>query len=186
MSYQGAHSGAEVDDAVGAGKGTGNGVMVKSGTGAGVRRTITGSTRVDVTNGDGTAGNPTLDLTQTAIDSLALADTSIQPGDPLAVPHTVVSASRSLALTDANDELQVDAAATLTVDADATTSFPRGDKISVLSITTGTVTIDAVAGVTINGVSGGSANLTAQYSAAVLTKLGADAWALNGDHGGVS
>ena len=115
-----------------------------------------------------------------------LADSAVQPGDAVGVPHVVVSSSKTLALTDANTEQQVDAAATLTIPTNGAIAFERGTKIAALSITTGTVTITASAGVTLNGVADGSANLISQYSAAVITKVGTDTWVINGDHGGVA
>ena len=102
------------------------------------------------------------------------------------VPHVVVSSSKTLALTDANTEQQVDAAATLTIPTNGAVEFERGTKIAALSITAGTVTITASAGVTLNGQDAGSASLTGQYSAAVITKVGTDAWVINGDHGEVA
>lgn len=372
MSYQGTHSGAEVDDAIGVAKGTGTGIAVKTGTGAGVRRSIAASARLTITNADGVAGNPALDFAQAVIDSLAnadtahgwgdhslagyvdaagavsaikadaawnatdwdtayswgdhslvgyaldsslsvvgktgsysdltnkpdlsaleevtvysseadfpatgeadkvyiaedtgymyrwngtsytqmtdqtaiwgqisgtladqtdllndlntrdtanrdranhsgtqtlatisdagtsaatdaadyataaqgaLADTAIQPGDSLAVPHVVVSASKTLALSDANTEQQVDAAATLTIPTNATVAFDRGTKVAAVAIAAGTVTITAVAGVTLNGVDGGSTDISAQYKGAVITKIGTDAWMIIGDISGVA
>lgn len=77
-----AHTGAEIDDAVGTAKGATTGIISKTGTGASARRTITGTTdEITVTNGDGVAGNPTLALAAAVTASLALADTATQPGD---------------------------------------------------------------------------------------------------------
>lgn len=80
--YSGAHTGAEVDDGVGVTKGAGTGIVAKTGTGAGSKRTITGTAdEVSVTNGDGVSGDPTLGLAAAAKASLALADSATQPGD---------------------------------------------------------------------------------------------------------
>jgi len=80
--YNSTNTGAEVDDAVGVAKGAGTGLIVKTGTGAGAKRTITGTTdQVTVADGDGVAGNPTLSLPVAVTTSLGLADTAVQPGD---------------------------------------------------------------------------------------------------------
>lgn len=105
---------------------------------------------------------------------------------PGLVPHVVVSASKTFLLSDANSEQQVDAAATLTIPTNALVAYTRGTKISVLSLTAGTVTVDASGGVTLNGTDGGAADVSGQYSGVVLTKVGPDAWVINGDHGGVA
>lgn len=278
MSYQGAHTGAELDDAVGVAKGAGTGLVVKTATGEGVRRSFTASANLALTNGDGVLGDIGLDLSAAVIASLAkadtalqeaalatvattgayadlvdppllgtmageatadytptaglgsaaftdstayataaqgaladsavqpedlgtaattdstayataaqggLADTAVQPGDATAVPYVAVAADKTLALTDANTEQQVEAAAVLTIPTNATAAFARGDKVAILSVTAGAVSVTASAGVTINGVDAGSATLTGQYSGAVITKIGADAWAIAGDIGEV-
>lgn len=94
----------------------------------------------------------------------------------------------TLALTDANDIVTMDNASanTLTVPANASVAFPVGTIISVIQIGAGATTITGATGVTINGVSAGSATLTAQHSAVSLAKIGADTWNLAGDHGGVA
>lgn len=114
-----------------------------------------------------------------------LADSAVQPGDATAVPYVAVTASKTFALTDANTEQQVSAAAVLTIDTEASVAFARGDKLSVLSLTADAVSVTASTGVTINGVDAGSATLTGQYSGAVITKIGADAWVIAGDIGDV-
>lgn len=249
MSYNGAHTGAELDDAVGVAKGAGTGLVIKTATGAGVRRSFTASANLELTNGDGVAGDIGLDLSAAVIASLAkadtalqeaalatvattgayadlvdppllgtmageaaadytptigfgsaaftessayataaqgaLADTAVQPGDATAVPYVAVATDKTFALTDANTEQQVEAAAVLTIPTESAVAFARGDKVSVLSITAGTVSVTAAAGVTLNGVGAGSATLTSQYSGAVITKVGVDAWSIAGDIGDI-
>lgn len=80
--YNSTNTGEEVDDAVGVAKGAGTGLIAKTGTGAGEKRTITGTTdQVTVADGDGVAGNPTISLPVAVTTSLGLADTAVQPGD---------------------------------------------------------------------------------------------------------
>lgn len=79
MAYTGAHTGAEVDDGVGVTKGAGTGLIAKTATGTGAKRTITGTAdQITVTNGDGVSGNPTLALASAITTKLngieALAD----------------------------------------------------------------------------------------------------------------
>jgi hypothetical protein len=108
--------------------------------------------------------------------------------DPLAVPHVVVTASKTFALTDANKEQQVTAAAeaTLTIAADASVDFPRGTKLAVISFTDQTINITAAAGVTLNGVTAGSTTVDGEHGAVVLTKGPADTWKVNGAFTGVT
>lgn len=81
MAYTGAHTGPEVDDAVGTAKGSGTGILVKTGTGSGLRRTlVAGSASINITDGNGVINNPTIDLSAAAKASLGLADTAVQPG----------------------------------------------------------------------------------------------------------
>lgn len=68
--------------------------------------------------------------------------------------------------------------ATVTLPTNATTPQNVGAKFSLLN-TSFTVTVNAAAGVTINGVSGGSFTLP-QYEACILTKVGTDAWIVVG------
>ncbi|MCO5157603.1 MAG: hypothetical protein M9945_12785 [Aquamicrobium sp.] len=63
-----------------------DGMMARTGAGAYASRTITGtSQQIDVTNGDGKSGNPTLALASQVTASLGLADTAVQPNDLAAV-----------------------------------------------------------------------------------------------------
>lgn len=78
------------------------------------------------------------------------------------------------------------AAVTLTVPANASVAFTVGDRIDLVGIGAGLLTITGAVGVTVNGESAGSATLSAQYSAASLLKTATDTWLLIGDHGGVA
>ncbi len=63
--------------------------------------------------------------------------------------------------------------------------FPVGTTILVQGIASGE-TISAVAGVTLNGVDGGSASISDAYGMATLFKDGPDAWTLSGGTGAVA
>lgn len=56
-----------------------------------------------------------------------------------------------------------------------------GSLFTVTRVGTGSVTIEAVAGVTLNGVDGGSAVLARQWSAVTIYKRATNAWAVAGD-----
>lgn len=63
MAYTGNKSGANLDDAVGVVAGSGTGIVVKTGPGAGVRRTLQpGSVRVTITNSNGVDGDIAIDI----------------------------------------------------------------------------------------------------------------------------
>jgi len=68
---------------------------------------------------------------------------------------------------------------TITVPLNSTTAFPIGTKITLIRTNTGTVTIAAVVGVTVNATPG--LLLRAQWSAATLLKRGTNTWLLMGD-----
>jgi hypothetical protein len=77
--YNSAYTGAQIDDAVGSVQGSGSGIVVKTGVGSGAKRQIDGTTNeIEVSNGDGVSGNPTISLSTPVKDSLALADTALQ------------------------------------------------------------------------------------------------------------
>jgi hypothetical protein len=67
----------------------------------------------------------------------------------------------------------------VTVEPDATYSFPIGVQVNLLSIGTATVATAAGAGVTLNGTPG--LLLRAQYSSATLIKRAANTWVIIGD-----
>lgn len=80
--YTGAHTGAEVDDSVGVVKGAGTGMLVKTGTGTGVKRTIVaGSAKLTVSNGSGVSGDPSVDFGSVASTDLSDTANLIRAGD---------------------------------------------------------------------------------------------------------
>jgi hypothetical protein len=99
-----------------------------------------------------------------------------------------VGTTYTLALDDAGHLVTLTNASpiTLTVPTNAAVAFPTGTTIAISQLGAGTVTIEGDTGVTINGVSAGSADVSAQYGAATLTKLGTNTWLLNGSVGSVS
>ena len=71
-------------------------------------------------------------------------------------------------------------AVTFTIDTDATASWDLGTEIDVLQYGAGALTIQAAAGVDLNGVTAGSATITAQYKGASLKKIGPNTWIIVG------
>lgn len=91
---------------------------------------------------------------------------------------TAVSASRTLALTDAGTFLSCSGAVTLTVPTNASRAFPIGTEILLYRAGTGAVGVAAASGVTIR--SAGGLTITAQYGVACLKKIGTNEWLLFG------
>lgn len=94
------------------------------------------------------------------------------------------SADKTLALTDAAVDQWCNNGATarvLNIPANSSVAFATGTKIPILRLGSGTCTIDAATGVTLNGVSGGSCTISTQYQGALLTKTGTDSWVISGD-----
>jgi len=77
-------------------------------------------------------------------------------------------------------------AATLTVPANGAVALPIGAEIEVVALGSGVVTIAGDTGVSINGVSAGSADIAAQWQGAVLRNYDTDAWLLIGAVGEVA
>ena len=102
-----------------------------------------------------------------------------------------VSSSRSLALTDARDILEIDTsggAVAITIPANASVAFDIGTIINLTLIdSTSAATIVADTGVTLNGVSTGTGTITATaYSAVRLYKKATDEWIATYDIGTVA
>lgn len=75
---------------------------------------------------------------------------------------------------------------TLTIPANASVSYPVGTQIAVKQIGAGATRAQAASGVSLNGVAAGGATISAQWGTLVLTKIGTDAWTVDGPHGGVA
>lgn len=83
-----------------------------------------------------------------------------------------------IALTDRNRDQHINSASPVvcTIPLNATVAFDVGDRMDFVRLGAGTATIDAVSGVTLNGVDGDSIAIDAQYVWVRLKKVGADAW----------
>ena len=93
------------------------------------------------------------------------------------------SGDHTLVLSDANVDQWFDSSSNrvLNLVANSSVAFATGTKIPVIRLGSGTVTIDAPTGVTLNGVNGGSCTINTRYQGALLTKTSTDAWVISGD-----
>lgn len=94
----------------------------------------------------------------------------------------------TLALTDRGHPVTMDNASanTVTIPTNASVAFEVGSVILVIQKGAGATTITGDTGVTVNGVSAGSGDITAQYSAASLIKVATDTWIATGGIGDVA
>lgn len=102
--------------------------------------------------------------------------------EQLARSRVNVSASRTLALTDAGKALYCtnSAAVTLTVPANASVALPVGTELIVYRAGTGTVNIAAASGVTLMHP-GAAAAITSRYGSVRLKKWDTNVWGLEGE-----
>ena len=96
--------------------------------------------------------------------------------------------SYTLVLTDAHKKVTMSNAAanTLNIPLNSSVAFPVGTVLGVTMLGAGATTIDAATGVTLNGINGGAAAISAQYTGVTLTKLATDTWLMEGNHGTVA
>lgn len=188
--YVSTYTGVQYDNAVDAWNDTAGstGIVAKTGDANSSVRTVTGTTdEITVTNGDGVSGNPTLALATAVTDSLALADSAVQPADPISI-NAQTGTTYTLVLGDAGKYVTMTNASanTLTIPTNASVAFPVGTAINVLMLGAGTTTIAGDTGVTVNGVSAGSGDIQTQYQGVALLKTATDVWNVAGDIGTVA
>ena len=96
--------------------------------------------------------------------------------------RTLTATSHTLEASDLGSILETTGASsvTVTIPAEASVPFETGALINITQIGAGVATITAAAGVSLNGVPGGSVALAGQWSGVALTKRGADAWVVQG------
>ena len=87
-----------------------------------------------------------------------------------------VTANRTLSASDAGCFLYVTGTRTITIP----NSLTAGTEIEIMNYGTGTVTVVAASGVTLNGASAGSKTIDSQYTSAVLKAITATAWVIQG------
>ncbi len=96
--------------------------------------------------------------------------------------------SYTLALDDQYDVVTMDNAGanTVLIDPVGTTNYPVGYTVEIIQLGAGATSIEAGAGVTLNGVSTGSGTITAQYDVIKLRHVASDEWIVSGDVGAIS
>lgn len=106
---------------------------------------------------------------------------------PMVAINTQTGTAYTLQLTDANDVVEMNNASAnaVTIPLASTSAFAEGTIISITQLGDGTTTVTAAAGVTLNAVDGGSADISAQFAAVSIYNRGEDTWIIQGSHGGV-
>lgn len=127
---------------------------------------------------------------QTILNDAAASDVRTTIDAPRLGVRDIVAddTSRTLALTDVGKTLQMTngSARVYTIPANAAVAFPTGTEINVARMGSGSLTITADTGVTLNGASAGSCTIDAQYKGASLRKTATNTWAIVGSHSVVS
>ena len=139
---------------------------------------------VGLANVDNTsdAAKPISTATQTALDAHTTAIAACEPLGKYIALNDQTGTAYTFAAADAGKLVSGSNAAAITWTIPPNTSIPMviGTKIDCWQKGTGQITFAPGAGVTIRSV-GGKLKLTAQYSAASLTKVNTDEWLLFGD-----
>lgn len=94
----------------------------------------------------------------------------------------------TLALTDRGQTVTMDNASanTVTIPTSASVAFAVGSVVTVLQKGAGVTTIAGATGVTVNGVSAGSGDMSAQWQGVALMKIATDEWVVSGAIGAVT
>lgn len=108
------------------------------------------------------------------------ADSIPVPGTGSNIQVITVNGNKTLALTDANNFLDVITASVITVPISTSVNFPLGTVIYINQSATGIVSIAGQAGVTIASDQNAK-KLFGQYTQAYLIKLGTNTWQLTGN-----
>lgn len=94
--------------------------------------------------------------------------------------NTVAISAYTLILSDSQSLIQATTGTTLTIPPFSSVAFPTGSQVLFYRDTSGTVSITAGSGVTINAP-GSADELASQYSIASIIKVGTNTWVLGGD-----
>lgn len=96
--------------------------------------------------------------------------------------RTLTAMAHTLELIDTGSILETtgSSAVSVTIPPEAAVPFKIGTLINVTQVGAGVATVQADAGVSLNGVTGGLVALDGRWSGAALTKRGADAWVIQG------
>lgn len=123
---------------------------------------------------------------QTILNDAAASDvrTTIDAPQLGITPIVSDTASRDLALTDRGCTLEMTngSARVYTIKAQADVAWVDDTWINVVRMGSGSLTITAATGVTLNGVSAGSCTISAQYAGATLRRRASNDWGITGAH----
>lgn len=103
-------------------------------------------------------------------------------------PTTLTGLTETAALTHNGKivEMNNGSSNTYQIPTNASVAFPTGTTINVVRYGAGATTVEALTGVTLNGVSDGAAVISARYQGVTLYKRGTDEWVMSGAHGTVA
>lgn len=97
-------------------------------------------------------------------------------------PIVARAGSFALTLTDEGTALHVESPTdqVVTIPLAAVLAAPTGFEVEIVRMGTGAVTLDAVSGVSLNGVDGGQTTISDRYKSAILRKISANGWLVVG------
>lgn len=124
-----------------------------------------------------TKSGSTISVKDAGVDTVQLADDAVTPAKVAGDVNAQTGTSYTLALTDDHKVVTMDNASanTLTIPTNASVPFPTGAKIDIIMKGAGVTTVEGDTGVTVNGVSAGSGDLS-QYGACSVIKTATNTW----------
>jgi hypothetical protein len=151
-----------------------------AGTGA-----VTAGSNIEVTGNEvAVVDSPSfVDVIDVSLAGVQFSDgVQTKAGVPSATSFVYKTASYtldSLSLADSVIEVDSTSATTITIPLDSALDYPIGTSLDILQTNTGTVTIDATGGVTLNGTPG--FKLRTRWSSATILKRASNSWIVYGD-----
>lgn len=130
-----------------------------------------------------------VELADDAVDTNHLAAGAVdRPALATRSRNAQTGTSYTLALTDENGIVSMNNAGanTLTIPANASVAFPVNAQVDVFQLGAGATTVEGASGVTVNGVSTGSTDISNRYAGVTLLKVATNEWVMMGSHGTVS
>lgn len=112
-----------------------------------------------------------------------MGGTWIELPRPGIVPiRTLTATSHTLDAIDQGSILETTGSSvvTVTIPDEATVPFETGTLVNITQVGAGVTTVTAAAGVSLNGILGGTVALEGQWAGVALVKRGADAWVIQG------